>query len=226
MINAETLIEQLKELYVVQGDITVFHPSYKPFASDLKTFIYENHFENTPEWADISANLPYHSKQYMARHEADIILVALEHLHRRVLRQENEAFWSYIHPAILSTSQKKLMDGHYADAVESAFKEINVRLKNIYRNERSEEKDGASLMTDIFSPNSPVLVFEEMATENGKNVQKGYMQIFQGAMTGIRNPSAHENQSLTRETAIKKLVFASLLMDKVDEAVANSNITE
>ena len=52
------------------------------------------------------------------------------------------------------------------------------------------------------------------------------MQIFSGAISGIRNPKAHENLTLTKEKAIKRLILASLLMDKIDEAVEYSNIME
>ena len=226
MITAEYLAQQLKELMKAPGDVTIFRSDYERFHANIKDFIYENYFENTPEWEVISNNLLYRSNQYMARHEADIILVEIEKLHRRVLKQDNEAFWSHIHPLILYVSEYKLMDGHYADAVESAMKAINSRLKNIYRKERSEELDGSALMTAIFSPKNPVLVFEDMSTDSGKNVQLGYMQIFQGIMTGIRNPTAHDNLSITRESAIKKLILASLLMDKIDEALIFSSISE
>ena len=50
--------------------------------------------------------------------------------------------------------------------------------------------------------------------------------MFAGAMTGIRNPKAHENQTITKEDAIRKLNFASLLMYKVDLAVRNTRISE
>jgi hypothetical protein len=45
-------------------------------------------------------------------------------------------------------------------------------------------------------------------------------------MTGIRNPKAHENMNIGREEAIKRLIFASLLMDKIDEALDYSQVTE
>ena len=52
------------------------------------------------------------------------------------------------------------------------------------------------------------------------------MQIFAGAMQGIRNPKAHENLYIQKDAAIKRLILASLLMDKVDEAVQNTGIEE
>ena len=62
-----------------------------------------------------------------------------------------------------------------------------------------------------------------MDTESGRNVQKGYMEMFAGAMIGIRNPKAHSNQRITREDAVRKLHFASLLMYKVDQAIYNTD---
>lgn len=81
-------------------------------------------------------------------------------------------------------------------------------------------------MRKAFSPSNPLLVFEPLDNENGKNVQEGYMQIFAGAIQGIRNPNAHKNLTISQDRAVKQLILASLLMDKVDEAVAYSKITE
>ena len=97
-------------------------------------------------------------------------------------------------------------------------KEINSRCKKIYKAKTGEEKDGADLMNNLFSANKPLLMFEDNGTETGRNVQLGYMQILAGSMTGIRNPKAHENQNVTKDSAYKRLMLASLLMDKIDEA--------
>ena len=80
-------------------------------------------------------------------------------------------------------------------------------------------------MLKTFSPNDPLLTFEELRAVSGKIVQEGYMYIFAGAIQGIRNPKAHDNMNIAREDAIKRLVFASLLMDTVDEALLFSKIT-
>ena len=71
-----------------------------------------------------------------------------------------------------------------------------------------------------------MIMVEDIETQTGKDVQSGYMNIFAGAMTGIRNPKAHENQTISKNMAIKRLIFASLLMDKIDEAISYSNIEE
>lgn len=81
-------------------------------------------------------------------------------------------------------------------------------------------------MRKAFSSSDPLLIFEGIDTGSGKNVQEGYMQIFAGAMQGIRNPKAHENMYISREDAVKRLVLASLLMDKIDEALQFTNLSE
>lgn len=38
-------------------------------------------------------------------------------------------------------------------------------------------------------------------------------------MTGIRNPKAHDNQTITKEDALRKLILISMLMYKIDKAI-------
>jgi uncharacterized protein (TIGR02391 family) len=132
--------------------------------------------------------------------------------------KEGSVPWNVIHPAIAAISQKKFNDGHYADAAESAFKEVNNRVKEHVRTVTGNELDGAALMNKAFSLQNPVITLSDLSTETGRNMQQGYMQIFAGSMTGIRNPKAHQNLSISPEQAIHFLFLASLLMGKLDEA--------
>jgi len=135
-------------------------------------------------------------------------------------------FWGIIHRDIVRVAKNKFEDGYYADAVESAFKEINKRFKEIVKNKTGEELDGAKLMYKALSEEkrnpsekgNPIVVLDDLSSETGRNIQKGYMQIFAGAMIGIRNPKAHENITISRERAIHFIFLASLLMYKLDEA--------
>ena len=222
-------IDELKEEFLKLYDAPRFRfntPIYKQVHDNITSFIYENHLEHTEEWRCISDNLLYKSSQFMTTSEADIIMQNLELLKRKILSRQNELFWTYVHPEIKNLVFSKFNSCQYADSVEAAFKEINSRLKKICRKLTGQERDGSSLMNFIFSENNPLLKFEDISTESGLNVQKGYMQIFSGAMTGIRNPKAHENQTISKDAAIKRLIFASLLMDKIDEAVKFTGITE
>lgn len=222
-------IDELKNKFVKLYSVSHFDfntPIYKNIHNQITEFIYENHLEDTDEWKKISENLLYKSTQYMTRQEADVIVFNLELLKRKLLSRQYDGFERYLHPIIKQVSFNKFNNHQYADSVESAFKEINSRLKKICRKLGYEEKDGAALMNFVFSENNPILKFEDISTSSGRDVQKGYMQIFSGAMTGIRNPKAHENMFISRDAAIKRLIFASLLMDKIDEALDYSQVTE
>ncbi len=127
-------------------------------------------------------------------------------------------FWSIIHPSVVRVARKKFTDGYLADAVESAFKEVNKRVKDYVKTQIGQELDGSSLMNRAFSLNDPIIILDNLQTESGRDIQKGYMQIFAGSITGIRNPKAHDNISIKEKRAVHLLFLASLLMYKLDEA--------
>lgn len=128
-------------------------------------------------------------------------------------------FWNDIHPKITLIAKSRFESNYYADAVESAFKEVNSCVKNIVKRKTGNELDGAFLMRTAFSPKNPIIVFDDLSTESGKNIQQGYMEIFAGAMIGIRNPKAHNNIRITENRAKHFIYLASLLMYKIDERI-------
>ena len=73
-------------------------------------------------------------------------------------------------------------------------------------------------MTEAFSPNKLFITLAHVSTESGRNEQTGYMMVFSGAMTGIRNPKAHSNVIIDENRAVHLLFLCSLLMHKLDEA--------
>ncbi len=141
-----------------------------------------------------------------------------------------DQWWGLFHPQICETSQKRFEDGHYADAVESAFKEVNVRVKRLVEERNDLEKivgkdgrtlDGAPLMERVFSEKNPLIPLGDLSTDDGKNINSGYMRIFAGAMKGIRNPKAHSNLVIEPDWAIHLLSLSSLLMKKLDNVETN-----
>jgi uncharacterized protein (TIGR02391 family) len=130
---------------------------------------------------------------------------------------EIELLWNSIHPAIAKVSRSRFEAEHYADSAEAAFKEVNATVKRMVKSDIGEELDGAPLMYRAFSPKRPIIRLGNLATESGRNIQQGFMQMFAGSMTGIRNPKAHENLEIDRSWAIHFLYVASLLMFKLDE---------
>lgn len=119
-----------------------------------------------------------------------------------------------LHPQIERVAGQLFRDGHYANAVEDAVKELNLMVKN--KSGRSE--DGVSLMQTVFSVNKPILKFNELKDDSDKNVQMGYMNLFAGAVMGLRNPRAHKNIKDEPERALEFIAFISLLAKLVDES--------
>lgn len=127
----------------------------------------------------------------------------------------DDGFWSLIHPAIAAEARSRFVTKHYADAVEAALKVVAQQV----RARTGLTVDGADLMHQAFSPNRPYLTFQDPIPDTQRSMQQGYMEVFAGAMTGIRNPKAHGVITLDRRRTIHFIFLASLLADKIDEAI-------
>lgn len=128
-----------------------------------------------------------------------------------------DTFWGLLHPKIVEISKNRFEAEHFADSVEAAFKEINKIVKTIVKQRTNDEFDGSDLMNRAFSPQHPIIVLDDLSTQSGQDAQKGYMQLFSGSMTGIRNPKTHDNVTIDCPKAVHFLFLASLLMFKIDE---------
>lgn len=95
---------------------------------------------------------------------------------------------------------------------------LDNRVREIVQAKTGEEYDGAKLMQKAFSADNPIIKLEKGTSQSAHDTQLGYMQIFSGVMTGIRNPKAHEIENITREDALRKLIMLSILMYKLDRA--------
>ena len=126
-------------------------------------------------------------------------------------------FWSDIHPTVSRVAKPRFDNGHFADAVEAALKEVNCAIKDHVKRKTGEELDGAALMQRAFSIKAPLISLDDLSTETGRNIQLGYMQIYSGVMTGIRNPKAHANISIDDKRARHFIYLASLLVYRFEE---------
>ena len=120
-----------------------------------------------------------------------------------------------LHPAIARAADSLFKDGHYASAVEDAMKALNglVRL-----NSGIDDKDGTQLMETVFSPKNPVLKINGLADQSDMDEQKGFMNLFSGAVSGLRNPRAHKIIKDDPEMALDFIAFISLLAKFADKA--------
>ena len=126
-----------------------------------------------------------------------------------------------LHKDVIRVSYQKFLDGHYSDSVESSMKELNTKLKRLYNNYRRTEKDGADLFAHVANEdeNTLLLRFGDLSTEDGRNEQKGYKFLLMGAWFAIRNTKAHQNKNITKEEAVDRLIFVSMLIKRVDKAI-------
>lgn len=151
----------------------------------------------------------------------DFVIPEIRHLleHAGVDEQPdpNESFWQLLHPRIVALARPRFENGFYGDAVESCFKEVNDAVKRLFVEASGREADGAGLMTTAFAPANPVIRLTDMATQSARDEQQGYMQIYAGAMTGIRNPKAHGNMDPDARKTLHLIALASLLMHRLDE---------
>jgi len=119
-----------------------------------------------------------------------------------------------LHSEIARAATDLYRDGHYANAVEASVKALNglVRLRS------DLELDGTSLMEKAFSPSNPVLKFNDLSDQSDRDEQKGFMMLFSGAVSGLRNPRAHGFIHDDPERALEFIAFVSLLAKLLDEA--------
>ncbi len=113
------------------------------------------------------------------------------------------------------TTRTLFKNGHYALAVEEAYKALN----NLIKSRTGLAGDGAGLMTKVFSLDKPLLRLNNLRTQSQRDQQIGYAQIFAGSMTGIRNPRAHEHKYLDEpHAALELLSLANHLFRLVSKA--------
>lgn len=147
---------------------------------------------------------------------------------KALLNEEDNPSQS-IWDGLSSSDYSCIMEGHYANAAEDAFIEINDRVKKLYKKlnpTATKIPDGDAAMTTVFSPNSPMLKVCDISTDTGMNEQKGLMFMLQGAMSALRNPKAHSNITISKNDAMRRIMYASMLMYKIDKAVKYSNVQE
>ena len=223
----EELQEDVRYFIEVRARVTIDLPRYRTFYDRIQQFVGRYGLENTAEWKELDKWLLHTSREHMVDKEACAIQRALAALKERALQIHNNvrnSYWSYVHPKITAVARDAFNSNLFAVSVEAAFKELNVQVKARIKKEFPEvhmEKDGVSLMQTMFSPNNPMLKIEpEIESTSGHDTQMGYMNMFMGAISAIRNPKAHENMTISKDDAIRKLYFASMLMYKLENAIA------
>lgn len=118
-----------------------------------------------------------------------------------------------LHPAIAQSCNNIYQSGHYREAVLNA----SIALVNLVKQKCGQfSLDGSGLMSNVFSPNKPVLAFNELKDQTDKDEQEGLMHLFMGAVLALRNPRAHALFDDSPELALDYIAFLSMLAKRLD----------
>ena len=120
-----------------------------------------------------------------------------------------------LHSRIADACRDLYRDGHYADAVFNASKEL---INFVKEKSKKHELDGADLMRNVFSPRNPVLAFNDLNDQSDKDEQEGMMHLFEGVVLAIRNPGGHSFPYVSPERALEYIGLLSLLANLLEEA--------
>ena len=222
------LIAVIKETLTAVGTgqpIESVNEQYKFIYAELDRRLHEQGLTHSNDFDDLWAFYDYwkeHRLDTWASRRSFVRGMYRETTSRLVQSDE----WSTIHPVITGVAKSRFDSGHFADAVEASYKEINSRIKEEVRQRTGKVLDGADLMNNAFSLNNPIIVLEDLQSEDGQNIQKGYMMMFAGAMIGIRNPKAHSNDDTEPSEAMRLIQIAGHLFSIFDTAVRRMRANE
>lgn len=130
----------------------------------------------------------------------------------------NMQFWSHIHPRIRNISFSLYADGHFASAAEKAVKEVEDRLRELFRELKPNSVEPSrvgDIIGALLSENG-AYHFTDTTTVSGKDYRRGIQSIFEGALTAYRNPEAHKNLPRSQRESLEEIVLASQLMYVLD----------
>lgn len=122
------------------------------------------------------------------------------------------------HPQIIKHCRKLYGQENYFHAIFEVSKVYNTLVKS----KAQSNKDGESLMLNVWDSNSGVLKINGGTPETARNVQDGIKFLSAGLMRAIRNPTGHEpalQWHVTEQDALDILSFVSYLLRQYDKAI-------
>jgi len=114
----------------------------------------------------------------------------------------------------------RVMNGHYSDAIVTAFKFLTSNIRDV----SGGEGDGAKLVGTAFGGQSPQIRLNKLLSASDKDEQAGYEQLIRGLYLGVRNPRAHDEVEDNIEFCIKIIMIIDMVIDKVSNRVVDFDI--
>ena len=122
------------------------------------------------------------------------------------------------HSEIAKHSKYLFLQGNYFHAVFEACKVFNKQVKS----KAMTEKDGTSVMLEVWGWERGVLKITPCKTQTDKDIQEGVKFLSAGLMQALRNPTSHEpalDWPISKEDCLDMLSFVSFLFRQLDKAV-------
>lgn len=122
------------------------------------------------------------------------------------------------HSDVITHSQKLFAQGNYFHAVFESAKAYNKDVKT----KSQSDKDGQSLMLNVWGCQSGVLKVTACQSQTDKDFQDGIKFISGGLMSAIRNPTAHEpaiTWPIDKQDCLDILSLISFLYRQLDKSV-------
>lgn len=197
-----------EESWIIYNHVSIneekFHRrlfEFKGVEAELKTFYEAKYEAKTKSWRQEGSNAALFSSEDQEPPEGSLDL------------------WGCLHSTIEDVSRPLFESEHYAQAVEAAYKQVEAIVKEKVADEIDEGIFGRDLMFQAFKEEDPLLqIPADLNTVTNRNIQEGYKFLFAGAFQGIRNPKAHNNLSIQKDTAIHMLFLASQLINVAERA--------
>ncbi len=215
--RAQELARQVPEAYGAVEDV------YRHFAGNNRVVVqdgrHQNIFPNYFEAGWLSGRT-FHAtegKRELEKVVGRVRAAVEDEADAEVAHDPIDYAWTILHPRVQVVAKNRFQAGHYADAVEATLKELSTTVRNLILQRGGPELDGVALMQTAFSPKNPIIVLADLGTQSGRDMQRGYMELFAGAMAAIRDPKAHGNIVISPERALHLLFVASTLWYTLDE---------
>ena len=229
--NIKQLTQRIVDLRKICEDYKYQDGTYSSIVFEIEHLVISIAGKQSEEYVNFTSIYKSNMYEFKKLEFLKSILGALKNqlLINGIKCNSNSNWEELLHPVIFKCSCKKFEDGYYSDAVESAIKEVNTRLKNLYLKNKSKELDGATLFAAVYNEDKDktlLIANHKLETTSEKDEQAGYRFMLMGMWMGLRNPNAHANNNITKEQAIERLLFVSMLMKKIDENIKTANLQE
>lgn len=139
------------------------------------------------------------------------LMVIIRHISQEPV---DTSTWSSIHPRIQRISKGLFCDGYYDSAAEKAVKELETRLRELFKELKRDDNVPAKvgdIIGALLSENG-AYHFADTSTVSGKDYRRGIQNLFEGIFAAYRNPSSHENLPCSKREALEQIMLASQLM--------------